>query len=303
MITTDNLVISALETIGNAIGSIPKKYHASIASFFGRLSFHIDKRHRKITLDNLLLSYKDQLSDFEATFLSKKIFINLSRFLLEICWAKNLDQKALQGYLNVEEIHFIKKALEKKRGVLILTGHLGNWELAPYVLAFEGIKGNGVYRPLDYMPADKLIFKTRSRFGTGLIPSRHAVKKIFSALKNNECVGLLVDQGADTTNGVIIDFFDRRTFGNKGLSVLALKTGAPVVPGFLIRDGEKFRFVSGPEIPLIKTGDRQKDIEINTQQYNSVIEKFIRQYPDQWFWVHRRWKTPVSSPWPRKEES
>ena len=301
MIVTNDIIGSILDTIIKAIGSIPKMYHASIASFLGRLWFSLDKRHRAITLNNLLQAYKNQISDLEAEILSKKIFINLSRFLLEICWAKNLDQKTLQRYLNAEEIHFIKKALEKKKGVLVLTGHLGNWEMASYIPALEGIKGNGVYRPLDFAPADKLVYKTRSRFGTGLIPSRHAIKKIFSALKNNECVGLLVDQGADTTNGVIIDFFDRRTFANKGLAVLALKTGAPVVPAFLVRDGEKFRFVSGPEIPLIKTGDRQKDIELNTQQYNSVIEKFVRQYPDQWFWLHRRWKTPVSSPWPREE--
>lgn len=111
---------------------------------------------------------------------------------------------------------------------------------------------------------------------------------------------LLLDQSVDCYEGVFVDFFGHRTCTNKGMVLLALKTEAPVVPAFLIR--EKFGFTGKflPEIPLTKTGDKTKDLEINTEKYNKVIESVVRQYPEQWFWVHRRWKTRPFSPWPRR---
>jgi KDO2-lipid IV(A) lauroyltransferase len=104
----------------------------------------------------------------------------------------------------------------------------------------------------------------------------------------------------DWYEGVFVDFFGDRACTNKGLALLALKTEAPVIPVFLVREGLGFKAKFCREVPLIKTGNKTKDVEANTQQYNRIIEDFIRQYPDQWFWVHQRWKTKSFAPWPRK---
>jgi len=111
---------------------------------------------------------------------------------------------------------------------------------------------------------------------------------------------MLMDQNVDGYEGVFVDFFCRKAFTNKGLALLARKTEAPVVPVFLIRKESGFIVEIGKEVPLIKTDDKTKDIEANTQQYNKIIEDIIRRYPDQWLWVHQRWKTRPHQPWPKK---
>lgn len=289
-----------LQTICRAIGQIPKKYHSPIAFLMGTVWFSLDKRHRRITIDNLEKAYQTSTDQDSFQILAKKIFKNFCQLLIETCWAMTQHGDKLDGYIDRSDFKFIKEALKKGKGALILTGHLGNWELLPYVPSLEGVKSNAVYRPLDFKPMDQFVIQMRSRLGTNLIPSKNALRKIIYALKRNEIIGLLIDQNSDPHNGVAIDFFGRPTFGSKGLALIARQTGAPVVPGFIVRNNDGFKVVSGPEIPFIRTGDPQKDIEINTQRYNMAIEKVVRQYPEQWFWVHRRWKTKTSSPWPRQ---
>ena len=115
-------------------------------------------------------------------------------------------------------------------------------------------------------------------------------------------VALLMDQNVDWYEGVFVDFMGHRACTNKGLAFLALKTEAPVIPVFLIREKKGFKAEFGPEIPTLKTGDKQKDIEANTREYNRVIENVIHRYPDQWFWIHQRWKTKPYQPWPGKTD-
>jgi KDO2-lipid IV(A) lauroyltransferase len=126
------------------------------------------------------------------------------------------------------------------------------------------------------------------------------MRKVLGILKQGEVIVMLMDQNVDWYEGVFVDFFGRRACTNKGLALLARKTEAPVVPVFLIRKESGFIVEIGQEVPLIKTGDKTKDIEANTQQYNKIIEDIIRRYPDQWFWVHQRWKTRPYQPWPKK---
>ncbi len=291
---------SALRVFCMTVGSIPKKYHAPIALVLGRLWFLFDKRHRNITINNLKKAYKPKENHVETEILAKKVFTSFSRLLFEVCWAMSQRPENIDVYIDRSDIKFIKEALRKKKGVLILTGHLGNWELMPYVVFLEGIKSHAVYRPLDFKPMDRFVINMRSRLGTDFIPAKNALRKIITALRKNEIVGLLIDQNSDPHNGVVIDFFGRPAFASKGLAIIARQTGAPVVPAFLVRENERFKFISGPEIPFVRTGDPQKDIEINTQRYNLAIENAVRLYPEQWFWVHRRWKTKVSSQWPRQ---
>jgi len=112
-------------------------------------------------------------------------------------------------------------------------------------------------------------------------------------------VGILLDQNVDWYDGVFVDYFGRPACTNKGLALLALKTGAPVIPVFLIRDGKRFIFHCEPEVPLVRTGDKIKDIEVNTERFTKIIESFVSRYPEQWFWLHQRWKTRPYHPWPK----
>jgi KDO2-lipid IV(A) lauroyltransferase len=300
MRNSSEIIEAALKAFCTTIGSIPQQYHAPLALLLGRLWFFFDKRHRDITINNLRKAYQSQENHVEIVILAKKVFTSLILTIFEICWAMSQKIENIDVIIDRSDVRFMKEALNKKKGALILTGHLGNWELMPYVVCLEGIKSNAVYRPLDFKPMDRFVINMRSRLGSNLIPAKDALRKIITALRKNEIVGLLIDQNSDPRNGVVIDFFERPAFASKGLAIIARQTGAPVIPAFLVREDKGFRFLSGPEIPFVRTGDPRKDIEINTQRYNIAIEKAVRQYPEQWFWLHRRWKTKVSSQWPRQ---
>jgi KDO2-lipid IV(A) lauroyltransferase len=179
---------------------------------------------------------------------------------------------------------------------------LGVWELLPLLSTMElkGWPANIVYRPLDYAPLEEFIVRHRTQFGAKLIKKSNALGEILKCLKRGELVALLMDQNVGWRKGVFAEFFGHRACTNKGLALLALKTRAPVVPLFLVREKSSYSVHIGEALPLITTGDRTKDLEANTQQYNTVIESFVRRFPDQWLWVHQRWKTRPYKPWPRK---
>lgn len=296
----DTIALRVLKLFCLAVGAIPKRCHLPVARAVGRLWFLVDKRHRNITIDNLQQAFPERTDPAGVEALARRVFVSFSRLLLEVCWAMNKDLDSLSRHIDRSDMRFIKAALKKNKGALILTGHLGNWELLTATASLEKIGNHAVYRPLDLKPVDRFVVRMRSRFGTHMIPATQALRKIVAALKQNETVGLLIDQNSDPHNGVVVEFFGRPAFATKGLALIARQTGAPVVPAFLVREKDRFKVISGPEIPFVRTGDARKDIEINTQRYNLAIEQAVRQYPEQWFWVHRRWKTRPSSPWPRQ---
>jgi len=164
-----------------------------------------------------------------------------------------------------------------------------------------GFSADIVYRPLDFPPLDAFFLRLRTRFGAGLIPNAHAMRKILRQLKNGHVVAMLMDQNVAWYEGVFVEFFNHRACTNKGFALLALKTRAPVVPIFLVRSQNRYIIEFCAELELVQTGDRTHDIEANTFQYNQAIEAVIRRYPDQWFcWVHQRWKTRPFCSWPKE---
>jgi KDO2-lipid IV(A) lauroyltransferase len=184
----------------------------------------------------------------------------------------------------------------------VLTGHFGNWELLSVIGAMLSYPLSVLYRPLDFKPLDRFFVKLRTRFEGKLIPLKRSMFAILKSLGRGEMVVLLMDQNVDWYEGVFVDFMGHRACTNKGLALIALKTKAPVIPAFLVREKEGFTAKFLPEIPLTISGDKTRDVEDNTQQYNQVIESFLRRYPDQWFWLHQRWKTRPYQPWPREPD-
>jgi len=280
------------------LGFMPKKWGDRLGSLLGRLFFLADAKHRKIAMRNL--SYAMEKDPSQARDISVNVFENLGKVLFEMTWSLSLNEKRLFRHFEIEGLSHIREAHQKGKGVLVLTAHFGNWELLTVIAAMIRFPLSIVYRPLDFKPLDQFIRDFRTRFGGNLIPKQKSMRNVLRNLKRGDMVALLMDQNVDWYEGVFVDFFGHRACTNKGMALLALKTGAPVVPVFLIREKSGFRGMFLPEIPLIKTGDKIRDVEENTQQYNRVIESVVRQYPDQWFWVHQRWKTRPYKPWPKE---
>ena len=300
MNTFDFFLTDLISALFRLLGRFPLSFANILARAAAILWFHIDKKHRNIAISNLTRAFGHEKNPDQIRVLAFQSFYNIMRIPFEIGWSDRLTLPELFRYAEMHGLHHIQTALAKGKGVLALTAHMGNWELLPSVAPMAGFSADILYRPLDFSPLDAFFLRLRTRFGAGLIPNAHAMRKILRQLKNGHVVAMLMDQNVDWYEGVFVEFFNHRACTNKGFALLALKTRAPVVPIFMIRNQNRFIIEFRPELELIQTGDRTHDIDANTLKYNQAIEDVIRRYPDQWFWVHQRWKTRPFCPWPRK---
>lgn len=249
----------------------------------------------KISLDNIRKVFGNQLDEDEIKRLNIKVAVHFGQMLFEVPHILRLNHANLDKYVSFENEDNLLKAIYKKKGVFILTAHFGNWELMSAVLALNFAVNNPgavVVRPIDFLAADLLIRDLRSRFGTELIPKQRGTRSILRAIKENRIIGILLDQNMDWYEGVFVPFLGLPACTNKGLALMAYKTKAPVIPVFSVRDANgRYRIIFEKEVDLIRTGDKTRDIEENTALFTKIIDRYVRQYPDQWFWFHKRWKT------------
>lgn len=286
----DTLCYNAIKTLFLLFGLMPENWRNTCGDVLGRIWFAVDRRHREMALLNLHQAFGKEKSALELRRLARKVFQNLMRIPFEIGWSYRLDAKRYRKTFQVRGLSNLKTAFDRGKGVLLLTAHSGNWELLPSVMQLAGYASHVIYRPLNFKPADRYLYEYRMRFGVDMIPKKHSMRKIVRAIDRKECIGIVLDQNAGYTAGIFADFLGKPASTSMGLSLAALKYEAPVLPVFTYRENGKYYVEVGAEIPLIKTGDKEKDIAANTLKYNQAIEAFVRSRPDQWFWVHNRFK-------------
>ncbi|HEV2386971.1 MAG TPA: lysophospholipid acyltransferase family protein [Candidatus Acidoferrales bacterium] len=179
------------------------------------------------------------------------------------------------------------------KGVLFLTGHLSAWELAPFAQALYGHPLHFLARPIENRRVNDLIGRYRCRSGNRPIDKNQSARLVLALLRQGETIGFLIDHNTAREEGVFVNFFGVPACTSSGLARLALRTGAAVVPGFLIWDKElrKYRLRFEPAVELLRTGDEERDVVENTARFTGVVEEFVRRNPEQWLWVHKRWKT------------
>jgi len=283
------------------LGLIPHPIGKAMGSALGWVWWHLDRSRKSIALNNLQIAFGQAKSKAERTALTKCVFKNLGMIIFELGWSLRLSPDRFGDYFRIEGLANYEAAAKAGKGVLLLTGHIGNWELLPIMLAISGHSANILYRPLDFKPLDHFFIQTRTRFGGQMLSKFGTALKILKLLRKGENIAVLFDQEVGLRQAVVAEFFGRRANTNKGLAMLAVKTGAPVVPVYLVREGNRYVTHILQALPLIQTGDSRKDIEENTQQYNTALESIIRRYPDQWFWVHNRWRNRPYMAWPQKD--
>jgi KDO2-lipid IV(A) lauroyltransferase len=289
------------EVFMDMAASLPLRFSWKLGDFLGRIWFRLDRRHREIALGNLKTAWGEELSENERKTIARRNFIHLAQVLLELPYLRNLTADDLDGYVTFHGVEHFERALKKGRGVLLLASHFGNWELMALAFSLRYRPVHIVVRPLDNSFLDNLITKIRTRGGNQLIHKKGSVQKMLRLLTAGDAVALLLDQNPAWYEGVFVPFFNEIACTNKALSTIALRTGAPVLPVFNVRqpDGSYGVFFE-PEIVLSISGDTTRDVEENTAKFNKIIETYVRRYPEQWFWVHQRWKTRPYKPWPRE---
>lgn len=286
------MIYRILRTIIILASYIPLPAGRFLGRVLGSAAFLMPFERKTEAVENIQESFKDSFDVKASRELARKVYLHYGQMIFEVPHIMRMTRENFHKYLVFENEKHVKDALKKGKGVFGLTCHLGNWEYMS--VAFPVRFGNisVVVRPIDFKPADMVVDEWRTRFGAGMINKQKGMRKILEAVKKNKIVGILLDQNVDWYEGAFVKFMGRRACTNKGLALMALKTGTPVVPIFCIRhpDG-KYHIITEKEIDLIRTGDKIKDIEDNTALFTNIIEKYVRQYPDQWFWFHRRWKT------------
>jgi KDO2-lipid IV(A) lauroyltransferase len=258
----------------------------------GDLMYYIDLEHRTTALQNLHVAFGREKSETEIRSIAKRNFQNLGMMVIEFFRLPQMSVESFQDKVNIEGLEICRKALNNKKGALLLLSHFGNWELMGLMSKFLGTSIAVIARPMKKNErVNRFVGEIRRGTGLEVIPTEKASRKVIRALSQNRMVGILVDQRAKRSEGVRIDFFGKKAPSTPALAVLAMRTGAPVLPVFMIRDGHRrHRLVIKEPLQLAETGNIKKDVETNTQRMNETLESMIRQYPDQWFWVHRRWE-------------
>ncbi len=273
------------------LGSLPLWAANLCARLLGRLWFAVDARHRKITLANLERAYGKEWSRSRQMRTAKQVFINIAAMIFEIAWIMRLDQKKLLSHFTIKGLSHVHSAREKGKGIIALTCHMGNFEMFSRIVGQTGVTCYGVYRKMDSPIMEQFMLDSRQGCGITMIPLRRASEKLKLLLGQGCLVGTLLDQNTSRNKGVFTDFFGTPACTNSALAKLVLDTGASVVPCYTIRENRQFLIEFLPEIAVENTGDRIRDIQVNTQKFTLAIETMVRKCPEQYFWVHNRWKT------------
>ena len=274
------------------LSRIPRKLLGATAFPIGRLWYAVDRRHRRIALENLTLAMGSQMSPKEIRSTAKANFVQLARTALEIPALLKLTPDNVDDYMIFSGQEHYDQALSRGKGILFLTGHLGNWELMALSFSFKfGTPFHVMARVLDFEPMDRVMREIRGLSGNTVVNKSNSAAVVSRLLNENQVVGILLDQNASWYEGVYVPFFGRIVCTNKGMAMFALRYGAAVLPAFNTRQPDgRYRTVFEPPVELIRTGDVSRDIEENTALFNRIIEKNIRAAPDNWLWIHRRWR-------------
>jgi len=271
---------------------LPYKIALKTGESLGRLLFFSWGSRREIALGNLRDAVSRGSVEISASpeEIIKRHFMNLGRSFAEVIKIfYGLGGKVL-GQVRIKGIEHFRKAHDKGAGVIFITGHCGNWELNATAFAVNLGKMNVVARPVDNPYLNRFLEWTRKKYGNGVIYKKGALRQILTCLRNNEVVAILMDQSVVRSEGVMAEFLGKMDYTTKMPAIIARKTGAPVLPGFIRRVDGGHLIEIGAEIELDRSEDYETAVYNDTVNFSSRIEEYIRQNPDEWLWIHRRWK-------------
>ncbi len=251
---------------------------------FGRL--------RRVGVRNLQMALPD-LSSKTRTRILRRVYIHLGWQLVEFCRMTRFTRENTHGWMRTEGLEHYLAAQARGKGVLILTGHLGAWELSSFYHSLMGYPMGVVVRRLDNRRLDEYVNRIRSLHGNFVLSKDDFGRGLLTAMHSGQTVGILMDTNMTPPQGEFVKFFGIDACTGTGLAHVARQTGAAVLPGFMLWEASERKYVLrfGPEVEIPRTVDRGADILEGTARCTAALEEWIRRYPEQWLWIHRRWKT------------
>jgi KDO2-lipid IV(A) lauroyltransferase len=274
------------------LGVLPRPMARGVGIGLAWIVYLLHVRLRQVGMRNLALAFPEK-SDAERARILRGEFASLGRQLAEVCHFPKYTLENIEQVIVYDGLENYEQAYARGKGVLFLTAHFGGWELSAFTHSMHGHWMHVVMRPLDNEYLDRLTREYRTMHSNQVVDKDDFVRGLLSAMKAGEVVGVLMDTNMTPPQGIFVDFFGIAACTASGLARIALRTDAAVVPTFTIWDAElgKYRLRFDAAVELIRTSDLEADIRANTQKFTSIIEEYVRKYPEQWLWVHRRWKT------------
>jgi KDO2-lipid IV(A) lauroyltransferase len=274
------------------LGALPLASARRLGIAIGSLVHTLHSRLRHVGLRNLELAFPE-MSAAQRRRIVKSVFATLGRQLADFAHLPDMTRANVAHVVVHEGLEHYVAARDRGRGVLFLTAHLGGWEIGSFAHSVYGYPHKIVVRALDNVPLNRLVERYRTRCGNQTFEKEDFARGLLSAMRAGETVGILMDTNMTPPQGSFVPFFNDEACTASGLARVALRTGAAVVPGFTVWDpaAQRYAIHFEPALELVRSGDDEADAVANTALFTRVIERYVRRYPEQWLWVHRRWKT------------
>lgn len=271
---------------------LPRSAAVAAGRGMGRVAYAVGGRLRRAGVRNLELAFPE-MNSAERERVLRGCFANLGRLLGEFSHFASATPESLSLMVECVGLEHLVEAEARGQGVILFTGHVGAWELTSFALSALGHRVDFLARRIDNPLIEEIVEETRTRFGNRSIDKRAAARPMLRTLNAGGTLGILVDLNTQPHEGVFVDFFGVPASTTSSLATLALRTGATVLPIFAPWDEERQRFILHiePPVEVEQTGEHEHDVQALTAEVTSVIEKFVRRYPEQWLWIHKRWNT------------
>ena len=294
----NNLIYIAVMIFIRFMQKISRRQAFVVAHGISIMAFYLAAGERKKTICHLTIAYGREKKPEELRLMARMVFFDLGRNMVDAIRLPQISAGQLNSLVKVHGLKYLNRALAKGKGVIAISGHIGNWELSASWLVNNGYPVWAIGAKLYDQRINDLITSQRNAVGYHNIERGKATRQMFRALKQGDIVGILMDQ--DTrVDGVFVDFFGKKAFTPTGPVKMAMKLGCALVPMAIHIEPDNTHVLEiKPEIEIIKTNDIQTDRIVNTEKCSHVIEEFIREQPTQWVWMHRRWKTKQKKEYP-----
>jgi KDO2-lipid IV(A) lauroyltransferase len=272
------------------IAKISHRHIVGLGKILGRAAYFLDVPHRRIVRRNLQFTHPGWTRE-KVENISRRVFQNIGISFLEFLQMATMSREQVLGRTRVVGLENLQNALKSDTGLIIVSAHLGNWEMGLGFACYYIQKPTlGVAKKIRFAPLNRWVHRLRTRFGLKIVYKKGALPEMRRMLRRGGVIGLLVDQSR-RSEGVDVNFFGHRVTATPAAAFLAIRCKSPVLPIFCVRDDSgRLSVVVQSALEMKRTGDLRSDVQTNTQIITDVVEKAVRQYPEQWLWVHKRWK-------------
>jgi KDO2-lipid IV(A) lauroyltransferase len=280
------------------LGALPRRLARAVGAGLGAMAFALTRRLRRTGDRNLEIAYPESDAPWRMHIV-RQLYRNLGLHLAEFCLMSRYTPENTRDFVRYAGLEHYLAARDAGRGVLVVTGHLGLWELSSFYHSLMGCPMSMVIRRLDNPLVDRLVNGIRCLHGNTVVHKDDFARGLLGAMRRGETVGILMDTNMTPPQGIFVDYFGTPACTASGLARVAMRTEAAVLPGFLTwrEDEKKYVLEFGEPLELVRTNNDEQDMAANTQICTTAIETWVRRYPEQWLWVHRRWKTrPAGEP-------